>query len=795
MKDEQPSRPLLIDIAMGGHGAQAIKEVMTRFFSNRGVRTELLDPERGGELDSPILIGGGDVIHAPGDPYYDKFRLEGSHILNAAGTTTSLSLDFLKNYKYLSVRTSADRDRLATVIDREIEVVPCVSTALPAARHSPAALRNLILIHLTHNAITQCAGIPRAFENFNGKEIRWIPVGSALPESGAMLKIGIDLGWVPDVVAVDSTQKLLAIIGSARAVVASSYYAAQFAHQQNTPFIAYARDPAVRAFLHDRNLGELGFYSARDLADKLEWILKTPPDFTRTIESDRAALKNHFSKLAHLLDLSESPITDVEDEVETTDESTAARIHTQIDTHFAIRKYKELAERGAHYARAARHWRDELEKVRSRPTMTSLPPTSVSVQQEAPWEVERSVLFVLHQFFPYFPTGVERATQNLAIQLRKLGWGTTVLSAPPLDHSNEEPATYSYEGTEVLQPRPARLTDPIPPAHFHEPTANLIRETIQSVRPQVMHLMHAMYYPEAPGVAREMGIPVLIHLHDYWFACPRINALRLDGSICENSEKGLYCSNICRVGAPEGGDRHFWAAKELEVADSVIVPTNFVKEFFASHGFQTDDWIVVQAGVDYSKLNSTHHADAESTADECTSPMRVRFLGTCLRHKAPHLLIRAVREIPDAELAVSIHGHCYHETDYMEQLRSDAAGDERISFEGMYSHEELGQLLDQSDLVVVPSVWNETQSLIVLSALAAGVPVVASDLGGMAEIIRVSGGGYLFPAGDPVELARILHDCAKNRDTLTELRSKIIKPEPIEHEAFLIERLYTSISR
>ena len=57
------------------------------------------------------------------------------------------------------------------------------------------------------------------------------------------------------------------------------------------------------------------------------------------------------------------------------------------------------------------------------------------------------------------------------------------------------------------------------------------------------------------------------------------------------------------------------------------------------------------------------------------------------------------------------------------------------------------------DALVVPSVWLETGPLVVLEAFAAGVPVIGSRLGGIAEMVRDGVDGLLFGAGNPEDLA------------------------------------------
>jgi len=75
---------------------------------------------------------------------------------------------------------------------------------------------------------------------------------------------------------------------------------------------------------------------------------------------------------------------------------------------------------------------------------------------------------------------------------------------------------------------------------------------------------------------------------------------------------------------------------------------------------------------------------------------------------------------------------------------------------GTFPHEEIGIVLRNLHLVVVPSVWYECAPLVLCSALAAGIPVLVSNLGGMTEIIQEGINGFSFAARDSNELAILI---------------------------------------
>src|SRR5258706_9504330 len=79
---------------------------------------------------SVVLVGGGHCLRAPGDASFDRFRVSGNHILNAVGISEDAgSLDFLVNYRYVSVRSTADYNRVSCVRP-DAKIVPCPSLLL-----------------------------------------------------------------------------------------------------------------------------------------------------------------------------------------------------------------------------------------------------------------------------------------------------------------------------------------------------------------------------------------------------------------------------------------------------------------------------------------------------------------------------------------------------------------------------------------------------------------------------------------------------------------------------------------
>ena len=90
------------------------------------------------------------------------------------------------------------------------------------------------------------------------------------------------------------------------------------------------------------------------------------------------------------------------------------------------------------------------------------------------------------------------------------------------------------------------------------------------------------------------------------------------------------------------------------------------------------------------------------------------------------------------------------------------------------------RVLDGIDALVIPSLWHENMPLVSLSAQAAGCPIVASDVGGIADVVEDGKNGLLFARGSSAELAELILRLLDDDELLPRLSSQAISPTDIE---------------
>ena len=110
---------------------------------------------------------------------------------------------------------------------------------------------------------------------------------------------------------------------------------------------------------------------------------------------------------------------------------------------------------------------------------------------------------------------------------------------------------------------------------------------------------------------------------------------------------------------------------------------------------------------------------------------------------------------------------------YVAQLKRRSARTPAIRWRGQYAGRQVWGALAAADVLVVPSRWYENSPNAILEAYAAGLPVVATDLGGMAELVEHDKSGLLFRYNDASSLRQQLARLVDDPALLTRLREGI----------------------
>lgn len=385
------------------------------------------------------------------------------------------------------------------------------------------------------------------------------------------------------------------------------------------------------------------------------------------------------------------------------------------------------------------------------------------------------LLYVIHQFFPDCHSGTEQYCLAMAREARRRGDEVTVLSLHPT-HEDEMPPIrlfdQPYDGFRVIRLNHWRRINPNDVLRDYENRHldGWFQYVLDDVSPDAVHFFHLLQLgSNLIAVARRAGLRTVVNLMDFWYLCPRFTLLRGDGSLCAGPGNGGRDCIAClpeltgvttpaehlNTDTPGARLQALLQRKErqfanLTMADAVVAPSNFLAEAFAQNGFPRGRLAVVPYGLDPGRI-------VPIPTQRPRTPLRLAFCGVLSPWKAPHLAIEAVRR-SDLQVTLTIHGRTEEPMfqPYIDHLRELAGDDPRIRFPGAYSAAQAPRVFADMDVLIVPSTWYENTPFVVLEAFMAGVPVIASDLGGLREVVRDGENGALFRAGQAADLRRVI---------------------------------------
>ena len=412
-----------------------------------------------------------------------------------------------------------------------------------------------------------------------------------------------------------------------------------------------------------------------------------------------------------------------------------------------------------------------------------------------------SVLQATAWYPPRHRGGTEVYLTGLVRELRALDIGTRIVA--PL--APEAVDGYEFDGTVVrtyrVNPAASRaeLRDGGPHQGFER-----FRQILAEERPDIYH-QHS--WSRGLGgahlrAAREAGLKTVLTVHTPNTICLRGTMMRFGEQACDGRIDPPLCGACWsrERGAPKivarslgalspaisaalegmmpsrrlatalsartlGERRKSEFSRAMTDADRIVAVSGWLFEALALNGVPADKLMLSRQGVDPDFADQATRA--ASMEDQLYGPeFRLLYLGRWHPVKGVDVLVRAVKAIsPETPVRLSIHGvgDGVEERNYAAQIRRLAAGNSRIAIEQPVPRQRLALTLARASALAVPSLWLETGPLVVLEAKAAGLPIIGSRLGGIAELVREPEDGILVPPGDVGAWIKAIRRMASNQ--------------------------------
>jgi len=444
------------------------------------------------------------------------------------------------------------------------------------------------------------------------------------------------------------------------------------------------------------------------------------------------------------------------------------------------------------------------------------------------------ILYVVHGFPPEDLAGTEVHTLTVARSLQALGHHVAVFHRCATTGAAAASEPYPVEAAEHEGIPVYRLANKlryhgIEETYVNRHVEDRFLEVLARERPDVVHFQHCLHTSVSLiSRAEDLGYPTVVTLHDYWFICPTVQMVLPDRSVCRVRRAGIACvrcarnpSVVVRLGqmlvrclgpfaalgpavygrlarrVPRIRRDLFDDARALMLrphvtlshlrrAGRALSPSRFLRGRYLEFGLDREQVVYQRIGIDTTRFKGLEKAPR-------SGPLRVGFIGSFVWYKGLHVLIEAFRRLRPDEAVLTVWGNPEQPPevrDYAAACRRSAARAAAVHFAGPLPQRELAEAHRELDVLVVPSLWFENSPLVILEALAARTPVVASDLGGMAELIEDGKTGCLFPVGDAIALRQRILDLARSPSRVEAMAAAIRPPKDVVTTLAELELVY-----
>ncbi len=301
------------------------------------------------------------------------------------------------------------------------------------------------------------------------------------------------------------------------------------------------------------------------------------------------------------------------------------------------------------------------------------------------------------------------------------------------------------------------------------------RALLRNLRPQVVHFHHYINFGmEAFAHVREVlpDAKLVLTLHEFLAICHQQGQMvtRHRGQLCRRSGQ-VECSRCFPEFQPADFFlRETYIGHFLKHVHHFISPSRFLAERYVAWGLPAERVSVIE-NVSADAVGRDLPARRARLPG---SELRVGFFGQISLLKGIQVLLDAATLLDGErrhDVSFQIHGDqtnqpAAFQAEFLGQVEKAGSN---VVFHGAYANADINQLMADVDVVLVPSIWWENSPVVIQEAFRNGVPVVCSNIGGMAEKVVPDETGLHFGVGSPRSLASVLKALADDPERLGRL--------------------------
>ncbi len=327
---------------------------------------------------------------------------------------------------------------------------------------------------------------------------------------------------------------------------------------------------------------------------------------------------------------------------------------------------------------------------------------------------------------------------------------------------------------------------------FHDPVVrDALEATVARFRPELLHVHNVFSLGvDVLEFLGTTGVPIVQTVHDFGLLCPNSWCIWGDGTPCPGGVGAKCFLHDCQRNYPYDPEVALHTLLKQRtlagIVDLALCPSRYLAERMRAGGAR-----------DVRHLNYFIDPIAAGAARERQAKELV-FIGRLEPEKGLEHLLDAMPLVLRADPGVhlTIIGGGALESALATRARSMGLGSS-VTFVSKVPRAELGHVYATATACVLPSIWSENSPLVAYECLAAGLPMIASRIGGIPELVEEGLGGFTFTPRDPRDLAekaqRLLGLPADERARMSVAMRASAEAYRIDPHVDRIEELYDEV--
>ncbi len=313
---------------------------------------------------------------------------------------------------------------------------------------------------------------------------------------------------------------------------------------------------------------------------------------------------------------------------------------------------------------------------------------------------------------------------------------------------------------------------------FNSKVYSGLKQYIKEIRPDVIHMHNNYAYSNSVLLAlRKFDIPVIHHVHDWGIICPTAwSVYKKNLQVCKSVE-GIQVKCLTSGCLP----LHHWILTyfrnkiriklERKMIDLFIAPSIKLRDYLKEHDLTPVIWL-------------PHFIEFENLKINIPKKNILLYVGALGVNKGVEYLIKAFflikEKVKDAELHIVGDGP---ERENLEKLAKELNVD--VKFFGKIAHNNVIEAYGKAKIFVMPSIWMENSPFVLYEALSTGKPVIASNRGGIVDLVRDGVNGFIVEPANSRDIAKKTIKLLKDK---TLLKQYSLNSQKIIQEEFTTEK-------